>query len=55
MRIPTPFEIDRRAHELRREELSKLLDDAACAVRKALARFLHRSAPVCHPRTRLAA
>ena len=47
-------EIERNAKDLRREEISRLLDAAVCALRAAIARLRHRPAP-CPPGARMAA
>ena len=50
MSIHDRVEIHRRAKELRREEISRLWDEAACAVSRVFARLARHPAPPCAPR-----
>lgn len=49
------YEIYHKAREMRRQELSRLMDEAVRAVRQAFARLTQRPAPSRTPRKGLAA
>jgi hypothetical protein len=50
-----PFALDRKARELRHQEITRMIDGLWCAARKVWARVANRPRPACRPCGELAA